>query len=116
MKSLKILKAFTLIEILIALAVLAIALSATVITSSRSINSAQKVKTKVFRKIVAMQAADSMKLGLESRSALVKKTTIFQQNIYWRLAIKKVGQFQQVTILTTLDPTKKFMPTLRFYE
>jgi len=57
-------KGFTLIEILLALAILAIALTALTAANSRSISGTQHLQQKNLSHIVAMQAIARIHLGL----------------------------------------------------
>lgn len=94
---------FTLIEVLLALAILAIALTALLKASAEDVRSTDQIKEKSIRHWIAMQGITAIQLGLVPISLnqeLTQVTTMLGQRWYWRAKITQtpVKSMQQVTI------------------
>lgn len=80
---------FTLIEVLLALSVIAISLTALLKTSAQNITNTNRIKDKTISHWVAMQGVAMVQLGLVQPSPLqeiTQLTTLFGQRWYWRLS------------------------------
>ncbi|WP_188883546.1 type II secretion system minor pseudopilin GspI, partial [Alicyclobacillus cellulosilyticus] len=78
---------FTLIEVLLALAVLAIALTALLKATSQDVNYTQRIKERTISHWVAMQGVSAIQLGLITIPAgqpITEVTSMLNQNWYWR--------------------------------
>ena len=83
---------FTLIEILIALAVIAIAVTALLTAITHSTVYARRVQDKIISQWIAMDALHSIQLGLvnfESGNQASRATTLLGQKWFWRAEIIK---------------------------
>lgn len=96
-------KAFTLIEVLLALAVIAIALTALLKATAQSVAHTQQIKEKSISHWVAMQGVTAIQLGLVSinlNQEITEVTTMLGQRWYWRakLTPTTVQSTQKITI------------------
>lgn len=94
---------FTLIEVLLALAIIAIAFSALLKATSSSIVATQTIQDKLISHWVKTQAVSLIQLGLIDTSTgqpINEKTTLFNQTWYWRASLKPslVKSTQEITI------------------
>lgn len=99
-------RGFTLIEILLALAIIAIALTALLRASSQSIVFTQRIKDKTTNHWVAMQAISSIKLGLDSSDNLYHTTTLLGKTWYWQATLSStpIKHMEQITIHVSSTP------------
>lgn len=96
-------KGFTLIEVLLALAVIAIALTALLKATAQDIAHTERVKEKSISHWVAMQGVTAIQLGLVSiptNQEITEVTSILGQRWYWRAKITAtpVKAIQQINI------------------
>lgn len=80
-------QAFTLIEVLIALAIISIALTALLLVMSQSIQGTERVKNKTLSHLVAMQGLAMVQLKLtpvQQTRARTEKITIFGNTWFWQ--------------------------------
>ena len=94
---------FTLIEVLVALAILAIALTALLKTSAESISYSSRIKDKTIKHWVAMQAINQVqthKLSLRVGLPTTKSLKAFGTNWYFqaKLTPTPINALQQITI------------------
>ncbi|TAL65625.1 MAG: type II secretion system protein GspI [Legionella sp.] len=78
---------FTLIEVLLALAVIAIALTALLKTNAQNITNTQRVREKAISHWIAMQAVSMIQLNLielEPSAESTQATTLLGEKWYWR--------------------------------
>lgn len=80
---------FTLIEVLLALAVIAIALTALLKATSQDVVNTERIKEKTISHWVAMQGVNMIQLGLLTvpPQEITQITTLFGQRWYWRAKI-----------------------------
>lgn len=82
-------KGLTLIEVLIALAIIAIAMMAVIQTVTQNIRSTTYLQNKTIALWVAQQALNEVKAGLRKSTSgqenLKYQTTMFNQTWYWHL-------------------------------
>ena len=81
---------FTLIEVLIALAILAIALTALIRSNTQSIAGTRHVRDKTLSHLVAMQGIALVELGfvpIHSSQTITQKMHLFNQLWFWRAQV-----------------------------
>jgi general secretion pathway protein I len=98
---------FTLIEVLLALSVLAIALTALLKASTNNIIGTQRVEEKTFANMVAMQGLSLIQLHLVplSLGQEITKQMVFEgQTWYWHATLTRtsIKSVQKITITTSL--------------
>lgn len=104
---------FTLIEVLVALSIIAIAFTALLKATSDSIAMHQKLKNKMIREWVAAQGITLIQLGLVqsiNNQIISEQTTLFNQHWYWRASLSStpLKMVQKITLTTSLTPTGPF--------
>ncbi|MDF1683372.1 MAG: type II secretion system minor pseudopilin GspI [Legionellaceae bacterium] len=80
-------KAFTLLEVLIALAIISIALTALLLVMSQSIQGTERVKNKTLSHLVAMQGLAMVQLKLtpvQKTQTKTEKLIIFGNTWFWQ--------------------------------
>lgn len=117
----RIYKGFTLIEVLIALAILAISLTAILKSTSQSINTALHLENKTISHLVAMQGVAMLQLNLlliPPTQEINEVTTMFGQRWYWRATINPtpIKTIQQIKITVSKKPTGPFIDELQAYR
>lgn len=100
---------FTLIEVLLALAILAIGLTCLLKTNAQNIQYASRLKEKSLAHLVAMTAiaqAQSSMVGLSRQAESTHTLSMAGHTWYWRakLASTSIRSMQQITI--TVSPNK----------
>lgn len=112
---------FTLIEVLLALAIIGIALTALLKATAQNISNTQRVKEKAISHWIAMQGVSMIQLGLiqplESQES-TEVTTLFGQRWYWRIKISKtpVETMQQLTITVSKNQAGPFLNPVIAYR
>lgn len=96
---------FTLIEVLLALSILAIALSAMLKASSSTVLGTQRVKEKTFSHLVAMQAISMIQLKLvklHPGQSIDKQEYLFNQPWFWSATLNRtpIERMDKITIKT----------------
>src|SRR3990167_6510384 len=94
---------FTLLEVLLALAIISIAFVALFNSILQSTHIAQKLKTKTMKHWVALEGVHMIQLGLLTVPVGVvssQKTVLFNQNWYWRaqLSPTPINRVEKITI------------------
>lgn len=112
---------FTLIEVLIALSIIAIALTALLKATAQNIENTRRIKEKTLAHWVAMQGVAMIQLNLlrvipnqESTQA----TTLFKEKWYWRAKINQtpLKSLQQIIILVSPNQSGPFREELIAYR
>lgn len=108
---------FTLIEVLLALMVIAIGLAALLKSTAQSISNTQRIKEKTISHWVAMQGVTMVQLGLlpvKMNQDISQVTTIFEQKWYWRVNVAKTSMksVQLVTIKVSKSQSGPFNNSL----
>lgn len=111
---------FTLIEVLIALAIIAIALVALFKAISQNIHHNQTLKDKTIGHFVAAQGMSMVQLGLikpDARQEITQATPFFNQKWYWRIKMKPtpIKGMHEITIRVSLKPAGPFRDPLVGY-
>jgi general secretion pathway protein I len=104
---------FTLIEVLLALAVIAIALTALIKATAQSVSHTQQIKEKSISHWVAMQGVTAIQLGLVSihpNQEITEVTKILGQRWYWRATLTPtpIKSTQKITITVSNKETGPF--------
>jgi general secretion pathway protein I len=112
---------FTLIEVLLALAVIAIALTALLKTSAQNVTNTNRIKDKTISHWVAMQGVAMIQLGLlqaSTRQEITQVTEMFGQKWYWRVNTTGTGikSVFKITIKTSKRQAGPFSdPLIAFW-
>lgn len=112
---------FTLVEVLLALAVIAIALTALLKISAQNVDSTRRIKERSISHWVAMQAVTMIQLNLvqlKSSQETSFATTMLNQKWYWRAKISPtpVKSIQLITISTSLRQNGSFQEELTAFR
>lgn len=106
-------RGFTLIEVLVALLIIAIAFTALLKASAQNVVNTERIKEKSIHHWVAMQAVTAIQLGLIPLTAhheTSEVTTMFNQRWYWRakLSTTPIKAMQKITITIANKPNGPF--------
>ncbi len=112
---------FTLIEVLLALAVIAIALTALLKTSAQNITNTNRIKDKTISHWIAMQGVAMIQLGLlqtNTRQETTQVTTLFGQRWYWRIntSTTPIPSVLKITIKTSKKQAGPFTDPLTAFR
>lgn len=110
-------RGFTLIEVLLALAVIAIALTALLKATAQNVANTGRIKEKTISHWVAMQGVASIQLGLLTipvNQEITQVTTMLGQRWYWRAKLTPTGvtNLQRINITVSEKPDRDFMNSL----
>ena len=108
---------FTLIEVLLALAVIAIALTALFRASAQNVSFTARIKDKTIAHWVGMQALSMIQLNLVDVNQLQENTqtiTMLRENWYWRANVitTPVQSMQQIVISVSKNKQGPFTDPL----
>lgn len=112
---------FTLIEVLLALSIIAIALTALIKASSQQIIGTQQIKDKLISHWVAMQGVTAIQLNLlpiKLNQDITQITTLLGQRWYWRakLSPTEIQTTQQIRITVSRSVNGPFTDELIAYQ
>jgi len=112
---------FTLIEVLLALAVIAIALTALLKATAQNVAYTQRIKEKSISHWVAMQGVSMVQLGLLSVPAgqdITEVTSMLGERWYWRVKLQptSIKSMQQISISVSKHQAGPFTDTLVAYR
>ncbi len=112
---------FTLIEVLLALMVIAIALTALLKASAQNITFTQRVKEKAISHWVAMQGvtmAQLRLLQLDPNQEITQVTTMLGERWYWhaKLTPTPIKTMHQISITVSKNQSGPFTDTLIAYR
>lgn len=104
---------FTLLEVLLALAIIAIGFGALFKATLQSIQETQTIKESTLKHWIAMQGVSMIQTGLlELPPGLpnTQKTIMFNQTWYWRAVLQPTGvnSVDRIEITVSLKPTGPF--------
>lgn len=113
-------RGFTLIEVLLALLIIAIALTALLKATTEDVANTTRLKDKTMRHWVGMQAMTMIQTGLVTipvNQELSKVTTIFGQRWYWRAKLSSLPlkNARQITLTFSDKATGPFHDPLIGY-
>ena len=108
---------FTLIEVLLALSIIAIALTALLRATAQNVAHTQRIKDKSISHWVEMQGVTAIQLGLVNinlNQEISQVTTMLGQRWYWRATLTStpVKTTQQISITVSNKPAGPFTDTL----
>jgi general secretion pathway protein I len=108
---------FTLIEVLLALAIIAIALTALIKSTAQNVSNTHRIKEKTISHWIAMQGTAMIQLGLlplKVNQEVTQVTTMFGQHWYWRAKIIKtpLKSVEQITIKVSSNQAGPFTDPL----
>ena len=108
---------FTLIEVLLALAVIAIALTALLKATSQVVKNTARIKDKSISHWVAMQGVTAIQLGLipvNVNQEITETTNMLGQQWYWRalLTATTIQHTQKITITVSNKASGPFIDPL----
>lgn len=112
---------FTLIEVLLALAIIAIALIALLQVTSQNVANTARIKDKSISHWIAMQGVNMIQLGLVTANTsheITQVTTLLGQRWYWRvkLADTPIKSVQMITIKVSKNQAGPFIEALTAYR
>jgi general secretion pathway protein I len=108
---------FTLIEVLIALAIIAIALTALLKASSEDVSHSTKIKERTISHWVAMQGINAIQLNLlpiHLNQEISEVTTMLGERWYWRARVSQteIPAMQLITLTVSNTPNGPFTTPL----
>lgn len=108
---------FTLVEVLLALAIIAIALTALLKGTAQTIENTHRVKNKTISHLVGMQAINMVQLklvDLNPRQESTQVTKMLGEKWYWRVQFlpTPIKTVQQITILVSPTESGPFLKEL----
>ncbi len=109
---------FTLIEVLLALAIIAIALTALLKATAQNIDNTRRIKEKTISHWIAMQGITMIQLGLITPTPGqegTQMTKMLDQNWYWRAHVQNQpnSHVQIITISMSQQQNGPFIEELR---
>jgi general secretion pathway protein I len=112
---------FTLIEVLIALSIIAIALTALLKVTAQNIENTHRIKEKTIAHWVALQGVAMIQLNLlrvVPNQESTQATTLFNEKWYWRAKINQtsVNSLQQIIISVSPNQSGPFSEALVAYR
>ena len=114
-------KGFTLIEVLLALAVIAIALTALLKATAQNIDNTHRIKGKSISHWIAMQGVSMIQLNLvqvTTSQETTQVTSMLGESWYWRAKISNtpIKNIQQITISVSPKQIGPFQEELVAYK
>lgn len=114
-------RGFTLIEVLLALAIIAIAFAALLKASSQNIQNTQRLKEKTISHWVALQGIQLIQLGIVQptpQQDMTEITTLLGQRWYWRIHISPTPfkKVEQITITLSQKQSGPFRDAVIGYR
>lgn len=112
---------FTLIEILLALAIIAIALTALLKAIAQNVDNTHRIKEKTISHWVAMQGVAMVQLGLlkvTQGQETTQDTTMLGQHWFWRVQVSNTPQknMQLITISVSTQKNGPFREELHAFR
>ena len=114
-------KGFTLIEVLLALAVISISLTALMRATAQDVSYMQRIKDRSIAHLVAMNGVSMIQLGLiESKVGTegTQSTTMLSQKWYWRHKLQATPQplVKQIIITVSQNQSGPFQHPLTAFK
>lgn len=112
---------FTLIEVLLALAVIAISLTALLKATSQDVANTQRIKDTTISHWVAMQGVSMIQTGLlkvPGNQEITQVTSMFTEQWYWRVKSKPtaIKNVDLITITVSKKQTGPFLSPLKAFR
>ncbi len=114
-------KGFTLIEVLLALAIIAIALTALLKATAQNVSNTQRIKEKSISHWIAMQGVAMVQTDIvqvPANQEITKVTSMLGQRWYWRVKLSPtpIKSVQQITITLSKNQAGPFTDPLLAYR
>lgn len=114
-------KGFTLIEVLLALVIVAIALTALLKATGQNISNTERIKQKTISHWIGMQGISMIQSGLlpmQFNQELTEVTSLLGQRWYWRakLTPTPIAHMQQINITVSQHQSGPFTDLLIAYR
>ncbi len=114
-------RGFTLIEVLLALSIIAIALTALLKATAQNVSNTQRIKEKSISHWIAMQAVAMVQtdiVQIPASQEITKVTSMLGQRWYWRakLSPTPIKSLQQITISLSKNQAGPFIDPLIAYR
>ncbi|MDF1646266.1 MAG: type II secretion system minor pseudopilin GspI [Legionellaceae bacterium] len=108
---------FTLIEVLIALAIISIALTALLVTTAETVKGTQRLRDKTLAHLVTQQALTLIQLDLaplEKNQEVTQQMTVFGTTWFWhaKATATPLKKVEQLTITASLSQNGPFAEPL----
>ncbi|MDX2347036.1 MAG: type II secretion system minor pseudopilin GspI [Legionella sp.] len=108
---------FTLIEVLIALAIISIALTALLLTTAETVRSTHRLRQKTLAHLVTTQGLTEIQLGLvplEQYQSITQPITLFNQQWFWhaKSTPTKFNQVERITVTASVKQNGPFTEPL----
>jgi general secretion pathway protein I len=112
---------FTLIEVLLALAIIAIALTALLKVTAQNVANTARIKDKTISHWIALQGVTMIQLGLLTptmEQEITQVTTMLGQRWYWRVKMNKtpIKTVQEISIKVSKNQAGPFTEALTAYR
>lgn len=112
---------FTLIEVLLALAIIAIALTALLKATASNVANTHRIKEKTISHWIAVQGVSMIQLGLlpvKSNEEITQVTTLLGQRWYWRAKLSATGidSLHKITIRVSKNQAGPFESPLYAFK
>lgn len=112
---------FTLIEVLIALAVIAVALTALLKAISQNVENTRRIKEKTISHWIAMQGVTMIQLNLlqvDQNQETTQDTTMLNEHWYWRAKVEATPKknVQKIIIFVSTKKTGPFREELQAFR
>jgi general secretion pathway protein I len=112
---------FTLIEVLLALSILAIALTALLKATASTVNGTRRIKEKNISHLVAMQGISMLQMGIvkaHTGQNITKEMTLFGQTWHWNADISQtpIPGVEKIIIRTSASAGGPFRDPLIAYR
>lgn len=112
---------FTLIEVLLALAIIAIALTALLKATASNVTNTNRIKEKTISHWIAVQGVSMIQLGLvpiKSNEEITQVTTLLGQRWYWRAKLSPsiIESVEQITIRISQNQAGPFESPLYAFK
>ena len=112
---------FTLIEVLLALSIIAIALTALLKAISQNVETARRIKEKTVSHWIAMQGVAMIQLNLlqvSQSQETTQDTTMLNEHWYWRAKISSTSQknIQKIIISVSTEKAGPFREELQAFR
>jgi general secretion pathway protein I len=114
-------RAFSLIEVLLALAIIAIALTALLKATSHDIVFNTRIKSKMLSHWVSLQGISMGQLGLlplQDKQEISQRSVLLQEEYYWRISMQptSLSKVKKLFISTSQSQNGPFNRTLVGYK
>lgn len=112
---------FTLVEVLLALAIIAIALTALLKSLAQNVENTRRIKEKTVSHWIALQGVAMVQLGLlqiTPNQETTQDTTMLNEHWYWRAKVSStpLKSIQLITVFVSTEKTGPFREELQAFR